>query len=161
KYSRTRTSVYRIVNEVRAMRILELPLEFMMAPEFSKANAEEKIMGPMPEPEEAVRKTRAPSGLPPYLASLYEVPLMTREQEVHQFRKFNYLKYSAAKLREGLDPARARSSVMDKIESLYNQAVEMKNKIVQANLRLVVSIAKRHVTPSDDFFALVSDGNMS
>jgi RNA polymerase primary sigma factor/RNA polymerase sigma factor len=30
-----------------------------------------------------------------------------------------------------------------------------------ANLRLVVSIAKRHVGPSDNFFELVSDGNMS
>src|SRR6185369_14619165 len=91
----------------------------------------------------------------------YEVPLMTREQEVHQFRKFNYLKHLASKLREGLDPAHARSSVMEKIEGLYNQAIELKNKIVQANLRLVVSIAKRHVSPNEDFFSLVSDGNMS
>jgi len=50
---------------------------------------------------------------------------------------------------------------MDKIEALYNEAVAVKNQIVQANLRLVVSIAKRHVTPADDFFELVSDGNMS
>jgi RNA polymerase primary sigma factor/RNA polymerase sigma factor len=50
---------------------------------------------------------------------------------------------------------------MDQIESLYDQAVKIKNRIVQANLRLVVSIAKRHVNASEDFFQLVSDGNMS
>ena len=50
---------------------------------------------------------------------------------------------------------------MDKIEALYDQAVKVKNLIVQANLRLVVSIAKRHVMASEDFFQLVSDGNMS
>jgi hypothetical protein len=33
-----------------------------------------------------------PNGLPPYLASLYEVQLLTREQEVHLFGKMNYLK---------------------------------------------------------------------
>ncbi|HEY1065443.1 MAG TPA: sigma-70 family RNA polymerase sigma factor, partial [Pirellulales bacterium] len=33
--------------------------------------------------------------------------------------------------------------------------------IIRANLRLVVSIAKRHVTPNENFFELVSDGNMS
>ena len=38
---------------------------------------------------------RLPAGLPPYLASLYEVPLLTREQEGYLFRKFNYLKYKA------------------------------------------------------------------
>ena len=36
-----------------------------------------------------------------------------------------------------------------------------KNQIVRANLRLVVSIAKRHVAPDQNFFELVSDGNMS
>ena len=37
----------------------------------------------------------------------------------------------------------------------------LKNQIVRANLRLVVSIAKRHVGQGDNFFELVSDGNMS
>ena len=37
----------------------------------------------------------------------------------------------------------------------------MKNKNVQANLRLVVSIAKRHVGTSGDLFGLISDGNVS
>ena len=104
---------------------------------------------------------RLPTGLPPYLASLYEVPLLNREQEAYLFRKFNYLKYAAGKLREGLDPAHAKSSVMDEIEQFYDQAVAVKNQIVRANLRLVVSIAKRHVGPTDNFFELVSDGNMS
>lgn len=160
-FCRTRTSIYRIVNEIRAERILALPLDYMPNVQFPKSNAEAKILVPMPESSEGARKPRAPGGLPTYLASLYEVPLLTKEQECHLFRKFNFLKYQASKLRQELDPARARSSVMDKIEELYNQAVEVKNKIVQANLRLVVSIAKRHVTPADDFFGLVSDGNMS
>jgi RNA polymerase primary sigma factor/RNA polymerase sigma factor len=107
------------------------------------------------------KNMRGPSGLPPYLAALYEVPLLTREQEYHLFRKFNYLKHRATKLRQKLDPARARTSLMNEIEKLYDEAVKIKNEIVQANLRLVVSIAKRHVSGSEDFFGLVSDGNMS
>ena len=77
------------------------------------------------------------------------------------FRKYNFLKYKAAKLREELDPAQPKSSLMDEIEELHQQAVAMKNEIARANLRLVVSIAKRHVTPDQNFFELVSDGNMS
>ncbi len=161
KFSRTKTSIYRVVNEMRAERILELPLDYMDNPIFHKAGTEKEIMGVMPDPEYATRKSRAPSGLPPYLTSLYEVPLLTREQEYHLFRKFNFLKCRARELRDGMDPARAKSSVMDKIEKLYDEAVQTKNQIVQANLRLVVSIAKRHVSPNEDFFQLVSDGNMS
>ena len=63
--------------------------------------------GPMPEPADgkAPRRTKAPKGLPPYLADLYEVPLLSREQEVHLFRKMNYLKSLANQLRDQVDPA--------------------------------------------------------
>lgn len=161
RYCRTRTTVYRVCNEMRARRIYELPLDFMMNDTFVKAGIEKEILTPMPVVEASTKRVRTPSGLPPYLAALYEVPLLTREQEYHLFRKFNFLKFRASSLRDKLDPLSARSSVMDEIEKLYEEAVAVKNQIVQSNLRLVVSIAKRHVNGSDDFFGLVSDGNMS
>jgi RNA polymerase primary sigma factor/RNA polymerase sigma factor len=161
RFCRTRTTIYRILNEMRARRILELPLDYMYHESFDKAGIEKEALGPTPVSPAPTKKVRGPSGLPPYLAALYEVPLLTRDQESHLFRKFNYLKHKASKLRQKLDPARARTGQMNEIERLYDEAVKIKNEIVQANLRLVVSIAKRHVSGSDDFFGLVSDGNMS
>lgn len=161
RYCRTRTTIYRVLNEVRAKRILELPLEYMYHESFDNAALEKEFLGPTPDPETPPRKLRSPSGLPPYLSALYEVPLLAREQEMHLFRKFNLLKHKASKLREQLNPAAARTSEMNEIEGLYEEAVQVKNEIVQANLRLVVSIAKRHVSGTEDFFSLVSDGNMS
>jgi len=87
--------------------------------------------------------------------------LLTRKKEAYLFRKINYLKYKAARLRAKLDPTRPKRGLMDQIERLYDEAVSTKNQIIRANLRLVVSIAKRHVGPSQNFFELVSDGNMS
>ena len=74
--------------------------------QFARLRSEKKqreILGPLPESDLPAKKPRLPSGLPAYLASLYEVPLLTREQEAHLFRKMNYLKYQASKLRETLD----------------------------------------------------------
>jgi RNA polymerase primary sigma factor/RNA polymerase sigma factor len=158
---RTKTSIYRIINEMRAKRIMELPLDFIPNPGFARLDPNRVINEEFPQSDIATKKPRLPSGLPPYLASLYEVPLLTKEQEVHLFRRFNYLKYRATKLRNQLDLQAPKSALMDEIERLYDFAVQTKNKIVRANLRLVVSIAKRHVGPSDNFFELVSDGNMS
>jgi RNA polymerase primary sigma factor/RNA polymerase sigma factor len=73
----------------------------------------------------------------------------------------NYLKYKANRLRAKLDPNQPKRSLMDQVERLYDEAVSTKNQIIRANLRLVVSIAKRHVGPTQNFFELVSDGNMS
>jgi RNA polymerase primary sigma factor/RNA polymerase sigma factor len=164
RFCRTRTSIYRIISEMRARWIVELPLEYIPNDAFPRIRSrkrEERILGPIPESDPNAKKPRLPSGLPPYLASLYEVPLLTRKQEMHLFRKVNYLKYKAGRLRAKLDPARPKRRLMDQIEQLYDETVTTKNQIIRANLRLVVSIAKRHVGPMQNFFELVSDGNMS
>ncbi len=45
------------------------------------------------------------------------------------------------------NPTRAKTADLDEIERLQEEALAVKNQIIRANLRLVVSIAKRHVGP--------------
>jgi RNA polymerase primary sigma factor len=160
---RSSAGVLRALNEMRAHRLLDLKIEAMPNPSFDDPRARAEILAPLPEPTDgrAPRKIKPPEGVPPYLASLYDVPLLSREQEAHLFRKMNYLKYRALKLRDALDPARATTTVLDQIDRMLEEALAVKNQIIRANLRLVVSIAKKHVGRSDNFFELVSDGNMS
>ncbi len=163
RYKRTRSSIVRIINEQRAKLLYEVPLEFIFNESFENVTPqlEAEILESMPETMIPPRKMRPPSGLPTYLASLYDVQLLTREQEYHLFRKMNYLKFKASQMVAQLNSSDPSSVAMDQIDKLIAEAVEVKNQIVQANLRLVVSIAKRHVGGSDDFFGLISDGNMS
>ena len=109
------------------------------------AEAGGRDLGAAAEKRSADEEAAVAQRLPPYLASLYEVPLLTREQEVHLFRKMNYLKYKASMIRDTLDLNRPKRSLMDRIEKLYDESVATKNQIIRANLRLVVSIAKRYV----------------
>lgn len=164
RFYRTKKGIRRILAEMRAQRILEFPLTYIANEQFEQVHGkkeERELLRPMPRNGEALRHSRAPSGLPAYLASLYRVPLLTREQEAHLFRKMNYLKYKAAQLREKLDLSQPRASLMEQIEKLYDESVAVKNQIIRSNLRLVVSIAKRRVGSGENFFELVSDGNMS
>jgi RNA polymerase primary sigma factor/RNA polymerase sigma factor len=119
-----------------------------------------RLLGPLP-PSKTTRKARPPAGLPPYLASLYEHDLLTHEQEKYLFLKYNFLKYRASLLREQLDVSRPRVRLIEEIEKLYREAVETKNQIIRANLRLVVSIAKHYADHQEGFFDMVSDGNIS
>ncbi len=162
QYCRTRSSVHRIINEVRAEKIRDLPLDFIDSPEFYERDAERTILLSLPpENERAEAKQKIPPGLPAYLASLYELPLLTRAQEGYYFRKMNYLKYKANALREKLKLDRPSAQLMGQIEELVRESVAVKNFLIRSNLRLVVSIAKRHFKPQANFFEMVSDGNMS
>src|SRR5262249_30565867 len=60
-----------------------------------------------------------------------------------------------------VDPARVRTQTLDEVERLAQEADEVKNLLVSANMRLVVNIAKRHLHQSDNLFELISDGNLS
>jgi RNA polymerase sigma factor (sigma-70 family) len=164
RFRRTRTSMYRVINEVRAQRLLDQPLEYIDHPDFHDSEKETEIMESMPKWEDfeaKKREMRIPKDVPVELQSLYEMPLLNREQEAHLFRKMNFLKFKAFELREGLDPAHARIQDLKTIEELQEQAQKIKELLISCNMRLVMSIAKRHSGQTDNFFELVSDGNMS
>jgi RNA polymerase sigma factor (sigma-70 family) len=164
RFHRTRTSVYRVINEVRAQRLLSQPLEYIAHPSFDDPATEPAILARMPgldEYETQRQQMRVPKDAPPELASLYEMPLLNKEQEQHLFRKMNFLKHKASKLRARLDPTRARTQDLKQIEDLQTEATAIKDMLISSNMRLVVAIAKRHAAQADNFFELLSDGNMS
>jgi RNA polymerase primary sigma factor len=170
RFQRTRTSIYRVINEGRALQLLGQPLDYIYNPSFDDPAAEAEIVAPMPglqDYEGHRRQMRAPKDVPLELAPLYETPLLTKEQEQHLFREMNFLKHKARRLRDRLldngklDPGRVRSQDLDRIEELQDQANAIKDRLISANMRLVVSIAKRHAAQTDNFFELLSDGNVS
>jgi len=141
--------------------LIDQPIEFMYHASFEQPGAEALILGPEPAAPEKSGGFRPPPGLPPYLAQLYSIPLLTKEQETYYFRKMNYLRFKAARMRDQLDVTRAKTRVMDQIEKCLDESIEVKNLLIRSNLRLVVSIAKKHVKPNGNFFEMVSDGNIS
>lgn len=161
KYDRTRSSVYRILAEVRAELLREQPIEYIDSEEFRLPDAADRILSAPPEPDRKTGATKPPPGLPPYLASLYALPLLTREEEAFYFRKMNFLKFQAAEIVRGLSVAQPHGREMDQVDQLLASSQEVKNFLIKSNLRLVVSIAKRHMKPNTSFFEMVSDGNMS
>ena len=162
RFGRTRASIYRLVAEVRAEQLLEKNIDYMASSVFDEPDAEVKILTPLPVASD--RKSgvvKAPPGLPPYLNSLYAVPLLTKDEEAYYFRKMNFLLYRAAQMQKQIDVTQPKVKEMDRIEQLLEQASEVKNFLIRSNLRLVVSIAKKHVKPNSNFFEMVSDGNIS
>lgn len=163
RYSRSVQTIYRIVTQMRARDIKARRIEFVPSADFEAPDAGAMILKApaLVTAGEKMPERRVPAGLPPYLQQLFRQPLLSAESEVALFRKMNYLKYEAARLRDAIDPDHVTASELDRIDDLLAQANVVKNVITQANLRLVVSIAKKHTAFGQDFFEVVSDGNLS
>ena len=161
RYGRTRSSIYRIATEFRVKSLLDQAIEFMPSGEFSEPDADEQILNADFELDLPDHSDLDPSSeIPPYLADLYVTPLLTREQEQFLFRKMNYLRFKAAQLRDALPSSRQKSADMGRLEELLEESLAVKNILIRCNLRLVVSIARKHRKPTSNFFEMVSDGNM-
>jgi RNA polymerase primary sigma factor len=142
-------------------RWVENPPEWLHNVEFETPNAREFILdAPEVEPTKSAAP-RIPKDLPPYLRSLYLTPLLSRELERDLFRRYNFSKYLLAKLLGTIDPETATQKDFESVQALKRSVDEYRHRITRANLRLVVSIAKRHVGRASNFFEVVSDGNMS
>jgi RNA polymerase primary sigma factor len=170
-FQRTASSMYRVIHEIRAQRYMDQKLEYIDNPAFADSSNDAAFLAEMPgaaEFEATRRSMRIPKDAPPELVSLYQVPLLTKEQEQHMFRKMNYLKYKASQILNGMklptgriDCQAVRTQDLDLVEKYLKEANAVKDLLINCNMRLVVSIAKKHSAQSDNFFELLSDGNMS
>jgi len=164
RFGRPVAWVYATITQMRARELRVRKIEFVDCELFRSPDADREILEhpALHHPFAADGPDRRiPPDLPPYLQQLFRMPLLTPDGETALFRKMNYLKFKADGARCQIDPERVTAATLDRIEELLAEAGRVKNQIVQANLRLVVSIARRHVAPGQDFFELVSDGNIS
>ena len=99
--------------------------------------------------------------LPVHLSRLCEAPLLTQDQEQKLFRRMNFLLQQAELHRGHLDPRRPSRLRLELIERLILLADWHRDRIVEANLRLVFSIVKKFVNPNNRFEDLLSDGIVS
>ncbi|MDD3588309.1 MAG: sigma-70 family RNA polymerase sigma factor [Thermoguttaceae bacterium] len=170
-FSCSERKIRKVLTQAQFRKIMRLPLDFIDNPEFTGilTRKEEQSILRVTLGHSSVKQTSdvmeplsgSLSDIPLYLNRIGEIPLLTASQEYHLFRKMNYLKFKTASLRQSLDPETPKVSVMNRIERLYAEMVVVKNYLILCNLRLVVSIAKRHEAQGCSFYDLISDGNMS
>jgi RNA polymerase primary sigma factor len=147
----------------RAPKIASARLKYVDHPSFDDPSVRNAILAPLAD--STSDKLSAVSSLPPRLAPVPETevatPFLSREQEAHLFRKMNYLKCRVNRLVELIDQGSASPAVLEEIERLKSEALAVKNRIVQTNLRLVIFVVKQRNSAQRDISDLVSEGNLA
>jgi len=147
--------------------LLAKKIEFVASDEFLDKDAKARILTEPPDKSEpSIFKNTEPnkltgSSISEYLHSLRDTPVLNREQEVELFRRYNYLKFLACQSRAGIKLSRVSGKMISQVESYLSQAEEIKRRIIEANLRLVVNVARKHTLSGANLLDLVSEGNIS
>ena len=162
--ARRTTAIHRVILEERLAKLGRRKTRFIDDPLYHQDDArsaidaivgQDDLMGEA-RPEE----NRVPRDLPPYLADLYRTPLLTPARERALFLKFNFHKFEFVEARRELEPQFARASHLATLETHLREATETKNAIIRANLRLVVSVARKHLRPGISLTELMSEGSL-
>jgi len=168
RFNRSKSSIYRIINVRRARALQGKKIEFVASNEFLKDDAGEKILAKPIDMKKKAPGTRIKTFelfgdhlLPEYLQILKDALVLNREGEIELFRRYNYLKYLACVKITGIKPNRVSSAKLKEMENYLAQAEDIRRTIIEANLRLVVSIASKHTRSGVSFPELVSRGNFA
>jgi RNA polymerase primary sigma factor len=92
-----------------------------------------------------------------YLREIGRVPLLTAEDEVELAKAIEAGLFAEEKLGGGIPMLGA---IYGDLELLVGEGVKSKQRLIEANLRLVVSIAKRYIGRGLVFLDLIQEGNL-
>jgi len=92
-----------------------------------------------------------------YLREIGRVPLLTAEDEVELAKAIEAGLFAEEKLHGGFPLAGAECA---DLALLANDGLRAKQRLIEANLRLVVSIAKRYIGRGLGFLDLIQEGNL-
>jgi RNA polymerase sigma factor (sigma-70 family) len=163
---RPRSAIYRLLLEGRIERLNRRKVKFIDDPLYHQSGSEQ-VIAALVSPDEVIETSkpadepRLPRDLPSNVASLCSAPLLSPSRERALFLKFNYHKMQFVTARRKLEPEFARVRDLNVLEGHLRRAQQTRNEILRSNMRLVVSIARRHLRPGLSLMELVSDGTMT
>ena len=158
-YNRSRSSIYRIINQQKARYLVASEIQFINSEDFKDPEKVAKILAESPEAELKISPADM-ENLPGNVNKINDMPLLTRDQELDLFMLYNCAKFEASRLCELSNNSDGVKSIR-RIEGLLKRAEKIKNILVCANLRLVVSIARNHINKGATFSDLISEGTVA
>ncbi|MEX0885048.1 MAG: helix-turn-helix domain-containing protein [Phycisphaeraceae bacterium] len=176
RFGRTRSTIHRVVGQQRASAARRVELAWIELPTFRRDDADEVILRPTGgndgdadalHDDEAGGKGAGKGGaatvvkarsvpdrvlaeLPEALQTLYRTPIMAPTESRSLFIRYNYLKFKAERIRQGLDRLEPRRGELDAFDACVREARAIRDTLARAHLPVVLLAARRHLLGDDE-----------
>ena len=183
RFSRSKSNIYRALN-IHWAQLLNLSrIEYIPSHEFSDPSIKMKTLSvpdDLFESHELLKSTpndpdsvvgedkvsgkqreKPVDDMESYWQDIHAGQLLTQRQEAFLFRKYNYLKYLTDELRRNINLKNPRGTQIRQAQQYLRQAEQIKDWLIRSNLRLVVSVARKHTRRESELLELISEGNLA
>jgi RNA polymerase primary sigma factor len=128
--------------------------------ETAPDEAEPEVSDPRPAAAEAARRAATGDLVRIYLREIGRVPLLTAQDEVELAKAIEAGLFAEEKIQSGFAAGGASSTLLGELSLVSAEGLRAKQRLIEANLRLVVSIAKRYIGRGLVFLDLIQEGNL-
>lgn len=143
-------------------RLLSEPFEFISHQSFNKPGAADECFGdPQRGFSVAAWCNAAPARKRKVSDTGSNAPTLSGDQERKLFLAFNYARYRIQQVFDQFDSKRLTTAAIEEILTWHRRSEEAKCLLVQANVPLVLAMAKRTRLGNIDYAELISEGNMA
>lgn len=147
----------------RAERLLETEIDFIHVDEFDLPETRTTLLDDLDVFVESIKKPtpslRMDGGA--YWDAVATQPLLRPAEERELFRRWNFYKFHANQLRAQINPKRPTLQRIELAERLLAAAAAIRERLIVANLRLVVANARQFCSSEHLFEDLHSDGHLA
>ena len=152
RFGRARSTIYRLARQQEAARWRRTPIRYIHSADFDREDSDLFIGTLAVEcqswPDAAAnRKT---DDLPEPLRPWYGWGPLPPDDERVLLRCLNYLRFKASQLRDRLNRYEPRAGDLHQMDRWMKQADRLRWCVVQANLHLVLSVARQHLIGQTD-----------
>jgi len=170
QFQRSKSNIYRAINMEAGQELLALPIHYISAEEFTSKDARNMLYDSSESGSQAnqsasaditVAQNKPLESIAAYYREISGNNILSFKDEQLLFRKYNYIKFLAAQCQKQIQIDNPSGRKLKQLKLYLNTAGKIKHHLITSNLRLVVSIARKHAHSDPEMLDLISEGNLT
>lgn len=144
----------------RVREWMERDIRFVDHPRYAQRDCAAKLSVERPASLDQADPVASSQPGMAFVSEMAQSPLLTHAEELYLFHQMNFLRFRAEQSRQRLSLNRPDASLVERLEADLSESIELRNRIVRSNLRLVIALARKLSSSLDQMSELIGEATV-